>query len=807
MSPPPHARLSETKRGSRRMTTQQTSLDANSATSRPGGIVITGMGLITALGLDCATTWRRVREGASGIGQLTALEQQPKEPKGGGQVPDLPDDQRDRGEPREVAYLRRAIAEALRNAGAASALPYPAHRCGIILGTTLHGMRAAGNHFRQQDAAPLRDFQAAAVLERAATEVGIENIAATTCAACSSGLSSIGLAATLLQSGELDLVIAGGYDTISEYAYGGFNALRLVADGPIRPFCRDRQGMKLGEGYGILILERAADARARRTTQAWPILGVGETADAHHLTQPHPEGDGAARAITQALQQADLNPADIGLICAHATGTPDNDRGEAAALARTFADRLPHTPVAALKSLLGHTLGGAGAVELILAIHALNDQCVPPTLSASADEIEYPDVRLAAQAHPAQIDAVMNLSIGFGGANTCVIVGKPQRHAATANVSAAPRPLRDVCVTGIGVVFPGAIGNEAFANRLTDATAPMLSEAPPPIDQNEIIDLLQTRRVRRMSDYVKLSLAATRLACDDARLTDPDLLANCAAILGTTHGSAAYSEEYYAQIVREGIDWANPMLFAEGVPNAGAAHLSLMLGLKGSCQTIIGSRTAGLDALRLAALRIATGQWDRAIVSTAEEATPLTASAYRHCGLHTASNQGGAPMHPRQGFVIGQGAATLVLESREAAQARGVSPKLIVEQTRTGFVAAEARRDPAPLRRMLDDLGQPDHLITSANSTWLGRMETAALNGSPRTLTSLYGHIAETFSVMPLAAIAAVALTRRLPRLHGDMHSADGKSSPGVGDEPPTRFGLLVTDPYGPIAGATCRLP
>src|SRR5207248_3273401 len=160
----------------------------------------------------------------------------------------------------------------------------------------------------------LKDFLSASTIERAAHDLNFTGPAATTCSACSSSLGAIALAVTLLQSNDLDLVIAGGYDTISEYAYAGFNSLRLVAPGALRPFARDRQGMKLAEGYGIVVLERASDAQRRGAKPLATILGYGESADAHHLTQPHPEGEGAARAMAAALKSANLSSGEIDLI-------------------------------------------------------------------------------------------------------------------------------------------------------------------------------------------------------------------------------------------------------------------------------------------------------------------------------------------------------------------------------------------------------------------------------------------------------------------------------------------------------------
>jgi 3-oxoacyl-[acyl-carrier-protein] synthase II len=755
-------------------------------------IVITGVGLATSLGLTPEQTWRGILDGRSGFGVMPALEVAPPGEKGGYQAMDLPADFA-ADLPREARYLRWTIAQALADAGAGAVLPYQPSRCGFVLGTTLHGMRSAGRFLRSGNAGELRHFMAGSTLQQAIAGLPLTGEAVTTCSACSSSLGSIALAVTLLETHRLDLVVAGGYDTVSEYAYGGFNSLRLVADGLLRPFAKDRQGMKLGEGYGILILERADDARRRNAKLLATIWGCGESADAHHLTQPHPQGRGAAAAIRGALRRAGMQPGDVDLIAAHATGTPDNDAGEHAALAAVFGEQLPQTPVVAFKSHLGHTLGGAGAVELILSALALRDQIVPTCASVSDEDIEYADLSVSTgKPRRASIRATLNTSLGFGGANTCAILVPPSDVGATlaspgvvrveeGDAGVAPTAKtssREVFITGIGIIVPGAAGLEAFARRLAQETPPAWKGDSGPIPEAEYVHLLNARRVRRMSEYVKLTLAATALACQDAEVADPSMLGSeCPVLLGTTHGSATYCIDYYRQIVQGGLIAANPMLFAEGVPNAAAAHLSLMLSLKGACQTVIGSRTAGLDALRLASIRIAAGQWDRAIVGAAEEYVPLVNEAYRHAGLY-AGERASPPFKDGHGFSVGSGAVTFLLESREAMQHRGGRARGQIIGSSTACLTG--RRSVDAIRTVLADLHHPRHVMSSANGTWIDRAESAALRRSDAILSTLYGHFPELFSAGPLAAIAA------------------GLSA---GDEPPNSFGVLCTGYTGTVAG------
>jgi 3-oxoacyl-[acyl-carrier-protein] synthase II len=746
-----------------------------SRTTQP--IVITGAAVATCLGLTREATWAAVGEGRCGMRTLTALESPLPPDKLGGQAPDLPSDYRP-DEPREVRYLSWTIRDALKDAGVADALPYPSHRIGIMLGTTLHGMRAGGEFLRSNNYEPLRMFLAAQTLARAAAGVDADGFAATTCSACSSSLGAIALAVTLLQVGELDLIIAGGYDTISEYVYGGFKSLKLVADGPLRPFAKDRQGMKLAEGYGIVILERADDAKRRNGKPLATILGCGESADAHHLTQPHPQGEGAARAIEAAFRAGQMSAADIDLIAAHATGTPDNDAGEFAAFSRVFNERLPNVPVVAFKSHLGHTLGGAGAVEIILSAMALRDQIIPPCANSDAANIEFAGLNLATgSARPAKIKTTLNTSLGFGGANTAAILGTSVSRAA------GPCPSHEVFITGIGIIAP-------------ETRTPAWLADSGPIAEEKYIHLLNARRVRRMSEYVKLTLAATTLALKHASMADAT---NASAILGTTHGSADFSATYYREIVRQGLIGANPVLFAEGVPNAAAAHLSLMLGLKGACQTIIGSRTSGLDALHLAALRIRSGQWDRAIVGAGEEYCPLVNGGYAHCGLYCGGNaDGGLDPSQQKGFTIGAAAVTFVLESRASLEERGGSAigKIIA----TSAARGRPNESIESACRVLQALHKPEQILTSAAGFWVDRAEAAAIRrvAPDAIVSSIYGHFAEHFSASPLLAIASVLQSGHLPRM---LHNVANLRR-ATGDENVEEFAALCTDFTGCVSGA-----
>jgi 3-oxoacyl-[acyl-carrier-protein] synthase II len=417
-----------------------------------------------------------------------------------------------------------------------------------------------------------------------------------------------------------------------------------------------------------------------------------------------------------------------------------------------------------------------------------------------ADEVEFPDLALGTgSAKPARIGATLNTSLGFGGANTCVVLGPaPEAAAPAVHIRAAGGGRRDVYVTGVGVIVPGAVGNEAFVSLLTGDARP---RADGTIPEEQYFDLLNARRVRRMSEQVKLTLAATAIACRDAAVEDvPAFAQTCGAVLGSTHGSAHYSLTYYGEIIKQGIVGANPMLFAEGVPNACSAHLSLMLSVKGACQTVIGTRTAGLDALRLAAMRIAGGDWDRAIVAAAEEHCDVINAAYRQCGAY-GGREASAPFAGERGFTTGSAAVALILESSESMAARG-------GRARGRVIGGASSRAPGgdgstAARAVLRQLGEARAVLSSANGTRVDRAELAAIRRecAGAVVSSVGGHVPETFSCGPLIGLAGTLLTGRAIRLIGE--GLDGVSGVAAarGDEAVDSVVALCTDYAGGVSG------
>ena len=715
----------------------------------PDSIVLTGVGLCTSLGISAETTWQAMLRDETGMAVLTEVESILPVGSVGGQALELPSQYRP-DLPREARSLRWTIEHALADAGLPDihTSPVAPHRCFAMLGTTLHGLRAGGRYLRSGNADELSSFLAGATASLTLRGLGIEGGTATTCSACSSSLGAIALGVTLLETHQADLVVAGGYDAISEYAWAGFNALRLIAPTALRPFCCGRQGMKVGEGYGIVILERGSTARNRGGRVLAHLTGWGESADAHHLTKPHPQGHGALAAMHAALRRAGIPPRQLSLITAHATGTPDNDAAEAAALVALLGNDLPAVPVVAHKGRLGHTLGGAGAIELILSALSLRDQKLLGTANVNPEDVEFPTLAVSTgTASSRLISHTLNTSLGFGGANTCVVLSRSE---ADCGARYADSHTRKACITGIGIVLPGAIGLSAFTARIRSESR----EPAPPLTDAILSEIMTARRTRRMSPSVRYMLAAAEMAIAGASLLrDSARLPTASCLLGSMHGSIGFCSDYYTQIVNEGVFAANPVLFAEGVPNAAAAHLSTAFGIRGGCQTIIGARTAGLDALALAALRIKSGASDLVLVAAAEEQGKIVDDTYSHFKLRAVDSNSA-------GFTSSHGSVAFVVEAEETAIARGARPLAILGKSASALLGpGSLHRAVARVLSKLGNEGEQLRIIGSANRTRLDRAEAhgiarACCVHSPHhaSLTETFG---EVFSVTPLIGIAA----------------------------------------------------
>jgi 3-oxoacyl-[acyl-carrier-protein] synthase II len=403
-------------------------------------VVITGIGMVTPLGLDRESSWRGLVEGKSGIKRFEGFDPSRLRTQFGGEVRgfDVSKYLSKPEERRTDRYSQLAIAAA-DEAMADSGFVVPealANQVGVLMGVALGGLRSLEeNHVTLLEKGPKRLPPTMVPMMLANTAPGLIAIRHgaggpnyTLTSACASGAHAIGESAALIASGQCAAVITGGAEAVlTEFCVGGFCAMHALStrnDEPeraSRPFCSDRDGFVIAEAAAVLILEELEAARRRGAHIYAEVRGYGRTCDAHHITAPHPEGRGVMQALRNALASAEVSRDQIGHVNAHATSTPAGDVGEARAIREILG---PEVPVTAPKSMIGHTLGAAGAVEAAFTALSLKHQIIPPTINYDAPDPECVVNVVSGAARQANMTHALSNSFGFGGTNVSLLLSR-----------------------------------------------------------------------------------------------------------------------------------------------------------------------------------------------------------------------------------------------------------------------------------------------------------------------------------------------------------------------------------------------
>ncbi len=395
-------------------------------------VFVTGLGVVSALGIGRTTFWSSLLAGASGIGPVGMFDTSGHFTHNGGEIRDFiatnyisVDTVLASG--RATHFLMTASRVAFDDAGKP---PFDPTRAGIFMGSTMGSGNAIDQFDEDWIAHGIPSTFAAQTIfpHRAMGDVArmfdLQGPAALLSNACAAGNYAIAAAFDAIQLGRCDIAFVGGFDTFSRVPFTGFNQVRAMASERCQPFDLNRKGMMLGEGAGVLVLEAAEHVRQRGGHAYAEIAGFGHSCDAHHMTTPAVEG--LARCIQAALDHAGVTPADVDYISAHGTGTAANDANESAAIHRVFAERARTVPTSSIKSMLGHTLGAASALEAIACCLSIEDGIIPPTINfETADPAcDLDCVPNTARRH--RVDVALNNAFAFGGNNCCVVLRHPR---------------------------------------------------------------------------------------------------------------------------------------------------------------------------------------------------------------------------------------------------------------------------------------------------------------------------------------------------------------------------------------------
>lgn len=400
-------------------------------------IVVTGLGMVSSLGLTVKDTWQGILAGKSGIRPISSFDTSAFACNFAGGVHNFNVENYISIKDAKkmdvfIQYAMAAAIEAMRDAGL-EVTEQNAERIGTAVGSGIGGLSMIEKtHQAYTDGGPRKIspfFIPGAIINMAAGQISIRfglkgpNISIVT--ACTTGTHNIGQAARMIAYGDADVMIAGGTEMAeTPLCLGGFASSRALStrnDAPekaSRPFDKDRDGFVLGEGAGILVLEEYEHAKKRGANIYAELIGFGMSADAYHMTSPAPEGEGAMRAMKNTLLDAGINPEQVDYVNAHATSTPAGDELEAQAIKHALGEHAKKVAISSTKSMIGHLLGAAGAVEAIFSVLAIRDNIAPPTINLDNPSESCADLDLVPhQARQMKIDYALSNSFGFGGTN------------------------------------------------------------------------------------------------------------------------------------------------------------------------------------------------------------------------------------------------------------------------------------------------------------------------------------------------------------------------------------------------------
>lgn len=568
-------------------------------------IVITGEGIISAIGNDKAAVLQSLLDGRSGIVEMKHLHSSHHElPVGEVQLSNdemkamlaLPiEEQTSRTSLMGMLAVRQALAEAQ--------LPETApknRRVVLISGTTVGGMDITEQYYdsfatSDEHLDCLKKHDCGSSTEEIAAMFGISECT-TISTACSSAANALILGANLLKTGQADLVIAGGSEALTRFHLNGFNSLMILDHEPCRPFDAQRAGLNLGEGAAFVVMETEASARERGADiHAW-LTGYGNACDAFHQTASSDNGEGAYRAMTEALEMAHLKPEDIGYVNAHGTGTPNNDLSESAALKRVFAEKMPL--ISSTKAFTGHTTSASGSIETVICLLAMQHHFVPANLRW---EHQIPDgITPTTGVKDVTLKHVVCNAFGFGGNDSSLIL------------SAIP------------------VAGEESAAAISDDDIRVAAKIEITSEEalSEIRNYVKPLEARRMGKIMKSSLLSSLKAMEQAGIENPD-----AIITATALGCLENSELLLNQLQEEGEVMLKPTYFMQSTHNTIGSGIAIFTKCHGYNVTYTHGKDSLEWALRDARMLLKSGKAKSVLVGLHDETTPLYRSLMQRVGI------------------------------------------------------------------------------------------------------------------------------------------------------------------------------
>ena len=613
--------------------------------------VITGLGLVSAIGHNTEECFEAALKGVSGITDVKSFDTKDCYSHKGAEV-DLSNEELASGKyDRTTALGIKAAGEAIRDAGI-DMDSEDASEIGVILGSCIAGAACVEKYYNQKckgekgDIDDLKAMPASVIAGNVADYYNAGGITANIVNACAAGTLSIALAIDLIRGGKGEIFLAGGCDSFSSLAFSGFHALRALDANDCSPF-NHSEGITLGEGAGVLVVESYEHAVKRGAKIYCDVLGSGVSSDAYHITAPRPDGEGQMSVITRAVKNSGLKFTDIDYVNAHGTGTAKNDESEFLSL-KTMFEGNDHVSVSSTKSMTGHCLGAAGAIEAVMTVKALVEGKLPPTTGYSEEDLKVLSEKsgnidfIANTPRERNIKYAMSNSFAFGGNNASIVFAKDP------NVLNLSCPKQELYVTGIGMV------NGEYDGE----TKSYIADLDTDTFKSYGVKSAFLRKLDRLS---QLQLLSGVRALEDAGITVNEDNENKIGIcIGTSDGPMTEIANFQKGIIRDGIDKGSAFAFPNTVYNAAGGYLSIFTGIKGYNATIANGFQSGLQSICAAIGVIMFGYENIMLASGTDECTDIDHELYSDLGV---TGDGKAQ--------LGEGSITCVIEKDSSAKERG----------------------------------------------------------------------------------------------------------------------------------------
>lgn len=633
--------------------------------------VVTGLGMINAIGNDVNECWDNAIKSVTGIDKVTSVNADNCYANLGAEIPSFKTDKNDKVD-RVSSLCMKASKEALEDAGL-DMKNEDATRVGVIMGSCVGGVVSIENFVENgENAEDINKMTISSIANNVAGMVGAKGVITNIGNACAAGTMSVAYACELIRAGVADVFIAGGADAFASVPFSGFHALHALSENPCSPFNKSN-GITLGEGAGAIIVESYEHAMKRNAKIYCDVLSAGISSDAHHITAPRPDGIGQMYAIRKAIEKSGVKPEDIGYINAHGTGTAKNDEAEFLSLHTIFDDVNDNLSVSSTKAMVGHCLGAAGAIEAVYTIKALTENKIPATLGYTdedlanlkdkAGKIDFMPNTMKEK----ELNVAMSNSFAFGGSNASIIFSKN-----AGDVKETENDER-IYITGLGIVAPSGNGVENYIEKVKAGETVEGNNLRSSLTKEDFDKFdIKLAFYRKLDNLSLMQVVSGLEAIKDSGVTFDDSNAEeFGMIIGTGDGPLTTVYEFQEHISKEGTENGSAFNFPNTVYNAAGGYLSIKTGMRGYNVTVTNGNQSGMSSVCYAANEIRQNRAKAMLATGMDENSDVMTKLYDKLGFVANGNvslyEGG------NGMVLSDGSTSVMLESESEAASHGAS--------------------------------------------------------------------------------------------------------------------------------------